>query len=146
MASNSARRNIIQLLNAASATNSAPTAATDGYELKYINADDGTLVIDISASSGTRTFDGRVWLYYAGDNTVDDDIGVWAPAGTNSDTSLRGVINEGNQIAPGAADTTHAERIIGLRDATRIYLEVTATPGGSSPSVDAWLIRKGGQR
>lgn len=138
-------RNTIELLSAASATNSAPSAATDGFDLKYWAADDATIVVDCSAASGTRSFSGIVWLYYEGGQDNNSIGGVWCPAGTSDTFANRGMLNEGNALSD-TADFTHAERIIGLRDATRIYLEVDATPGGTSPSVDAWLVRRGGQR
>lgn len=140
-------RVVIPVLENVTAANGAPSGASAGVDLKNFNADDGTLVFKVTASSGTRTLSAIVWLYYDGGQDNVDMGGLWAPAGTSTTPANRGHINQETDVT-GAADFNHAERIVGLRDAERLYIQIDADPdgGGSGGRVDAWLKRKGGQR
>lgn len=119
----------ITLLSAVTATNSAPTAATDGAALPF-NCDYATLLLHSTAGSGTMTVTCKLWGY----NTQQ---AKWYPLGTNATAANKGLINEGNAIGETGTDSIrHAELILGIRGFQRLYLEVT-TIGGTSTAITA---------
>ena len=134
----------IQLLSAATATNSAPTAgtATVGFPLKGAaftgqahgvpNAGEAALSLKSTAGSGTMTVTIKIWVWV-------DAMSEWVPLGSHATASLKGVINEGNAIGEVAANSLlHTELVSGLQHFGRIYAEITAI-GGTSTAVDLWV-------
>ena len=68
---------------------------------------------------------------------------TWHPIGTNSDSTKRGMLNEGNAITENATDIiTHAEIVQGISAFTRVYVEVTAI-GGTATAISVWLVNVG---
>lgn len=126
----------LKILTAATATNSAPTLATDGFDLRTFApaaGDDFVLALKSTAGSGTMTVTIKIWLY----NAV---AARWMPAGTDATDADRGKMNEGNAIGEVTTDLLqHTERIEGLRHFDRIYAEITAI-GGTATAVDLWLL------
>jgi len=148
----------VQVLNGAVAANGAPSAATAGFPLFkssrdmqfvdptrdgfYDNVDEATLVLKLSGT-GTLTISYlRQWGYFQ----VTDagvDASFWAPLGTGTDAD-KGKLN-GVTVALGETGTdivVHAEKVRGLRDCDRYYLEVGVV-GGTPTSIDAWLKTRG---
>ena len=125
----------IQLLTAAIATNSAPSAATDGVTLGDVaHQDDVGLLVASTAGSGTMTCTIRMWGYSA-------VTSAWHPLGTGTD-SLKGTINE--QTALGETGTNvirHAEILGGLFAFERMYAEIVAI-GGTSTAISVWLVTR----
>jgi len=120
------------ILEGATATNSAPSAATDGINHKKegMLRDKATVFVESTAGSGTMTVTIKLWGY----NSVR---ALWAPLGTDPD---KGVINGGSAIAEEEADTLqHMEILEGLSNIDRIYAEVT-TIGGTSTAVNVGLM------
>ncbi len=121
----------ITLLSAATATNSAPTAATDGAAIPFL-CDKATLFAYSTAGSGTMTFTAKLWGYNV-------QLAKWFPLGTNATAASKGLINEANAMGEtGTDDIRHCEAIAGLRGIQRVYLEITAI-GGSSTAITAVL-------
>lgn len=130
----------IQLLTAATATNGAPTAATDGFELKgsFERAkpgDDAIIFVHSTAGSGTMTVTLKLWGY-------SKVAAEWAPLGVDSTDADRGKLNDGNAIGEVIANSLeHSEIVQGLRHFDRVYLEVAAI-GGTATAVSAWLLAR----
>jgi hypothetical protein len=121
----------ITLLTAATATTSAPSAATDGVALPH-TTDYATLLMHSTAGSGTMTVTGKLWGY----NT---QTGKWYPLGTGTDGTLKGIVNDGAAVTEVSADAiVHAEPVAGLRSFQRVALQVTAI-GGTSTAITAVL-------
>jgi hypothetical protein len=119
----------ITLLTAATATNSAPTAVTDGVELPY-ETDLATLFLHSTAGSGTMTVTCKLWGW-------NNKLAKWYPLGTNATAASKGLINEGNAIGETGTDSIrHAEVVAGLRNIQRLYLEITAI-GGTATAITA---------
>jgi hypothetical protein len=88
----------------------------------------------------------------AGSGAMDITLRVWgrspktfkyAPLGSASTVSNRGVLNAQSSIAEDGADNlVHAEPIQGLSAFDRIYLEITVIDG-TNTAVDAWLTELG---
>lgn len=133
----------IKLLAAATATNSAPTLATDGFSLRtntdgsVTRSNEALLILKDTAGSATMTVTIKLWIY-------SGVIGAWAPFGTNTTDASRGLINEATAIGEVEADELqHSELVQGLIHADRVYAEITAI-GGTATAVDLWLISRGG--
>ena len=125
----------LKLLDGATATSSAPTAATDGKDLGAKTFDDAILFLASTAGSGTMSCSVKIWLYHA-------VPAVWAPAGTHATDATRGIMNEGNSIGEVAADLLrHTERIDGLLHFDRIYAQVTAI-GGTATAISLWILAR----
>jgi len=121
---------VIQLLDEETATNGAPSAATDGVAVKAI-CDRAAVVLKSTAGSGTMTVTLKLWGYY-------DAMAAWAPIGVHATAATKGVLNAGNAIGETGADSLrHAEVVSGLLRASRLYLEVAAI-GGTATAVSAW--------
>jgi hypothetical protein len=121
----------ITLLTAATATNSAPSAATDGVALPHLT-DYATALVHSTAGSGTMTVTLKLWGY-------NSATAKWYPLGTNATAASKGLLNEANAIAETGTDSIrHAELVRGLRSFQRVYFEITAI-GGSSTAVTAVL-------
>ena len=131
-------KNAIQLLAAATATNSPPSGASAGVAVNQAVLDggaprDGTIFVASTAGSGTMTVTLRLWSYLTA-------AAVWAPCGTGSTASLRGVLNGGVAIDEIAADTIAHHEVVGVPWAfDRLYLEITAI-GGTATAISAWLV------
>lgn len=133
----------LRLLNAVTATTSAPSAATDGqslqddqpgtstrqfYWMKRWNR--GAIVIK-GAGTGALTFQGIIWLY----SKIAD---AWCPAGINSTIADRGKLNDGTTIT-GTTTLVHTQPIYGISAYERIALQAT-TLTGTGMTVSAHLI------
>ena len=139
---------MIQLLSAATATNSPPSGATAGFPLRgrtpgkpqqnvWNHYPTGVILVKSSAGSATMTVTLRVWCY-------SPHTAAWHPLGSNSTESLRGVLNNASAIDEDGADNiVHAEPVTGLGAFSRIYLEITAI-GGTSTAINAYLVEDGG--
>lgn len=127
----------VKILSAATATNSAPTAATDGFEIQYggLRASDDEVVvwIESTAGSGTMTVTVKLWVY----SVLRAN---WAPLGTHATASSKGIINQGNAIGETSADKImHTEIVTGFRHFDRVYAEITAI-GGTSTAISGYLM------
>lgn len=138
---------MLRLLNAITATTSAPSAATDGVSLRYrqpgLSAkfkwggkDFGVLKIK-GAGTGALTFQGIVFVYEPTSNT-------WAPYGMGTVIADRGKLNDGTTIT-GTTTLEHTQPIQGLSAYTRIALQAT-TLTGTDMTVSAYLIERGTAR
>jgi hypothetical protein len=127
----------VQLLNAATAANGAPSGASAGLELNSIKyANDGAIVLKSTAGSGDMIVTCRLWVY----STVS---ATWHPAGSpgSSDATI-GTINAESAMGETGTDAiSHAEGVTGLRHFDRIYLEITAIEG-TSTAISAWLVAR----
>jgi hypothetical protein len=120
----------ITLLSAATATTSAPTAATDGVAMPH-TTDLATLFVYSSAGSGTMTFTGRLWGY----NTT---LAKWFPLGPGADAT-KGTINGGTALGETGTDSiAHCEVLDSLFNIHRVYMQVVAI-GGTSTAIEAVL-------
>jgi hypothetical protein len=136
---------MIKLLTAATATNSPPSGATAGFSMKkgdqpgrpeqgflVSSLDECLLTVASTAGSGTMTCTLRLWGY-------DDLTATWAPLGTSTTLSNRGVINEATALGEDVADTIrHREVVESLRHLNRVYLEIVAI-AGTNTAISAWL-------
>jgi hypothetical protein len=128
----------IELLASATATNSAPASATAGIDMN--SALTGSrmppaagILIKSTAGSGTMTVTLKLWAY----NTA---AAVWAPCGTGSDGTAKGILNEGSAITEISADLIRHFEVVNLPAVfDRLYLEITAI-GGTSTAITAYLI------
>jgi hypothetical protein len=135
----------IQLLNAATATNSAPSGATAGVAKMQRTenspcgigeAESAMIIVRSTAGSGTMTCTLKLWCY-------SPISGTWHPLGTHATPATKGIINAGAAIGETGADTiAHAELVQGLGGFTRFYLEITAI-GGTATAISAWLVHDG---
>lgn len=134
---------LIQLLDDATATNGAPSAATDGVALPQ-RWGDAIALVRSTAGSGTMTCTLKLWVYWDGSADGSTDAIGWYPLGTNATAADKGKLNEANAIGETGADAiAHVERIVGLNAFTRAYLEVTAI-GGTGTAISAWLAKPNG--
>ena len=130
------------LLDAVTATNGKPSAATDGKAVRRTskdNADEGfsdytqrmVALLWSSAGSGTMDVTVRFWGYFRqytkrGEKTT---VGKWFPLGVGAD-STKGTMNAG--AATGEVNTdaiAHSEVIENVMMFDRVYAEVTAISG-----------------
>lgn len=130
----------IKLLSGATATTSAPSAATDGYALRkqtpgttYVwdGRNIGLVTVYSTAGSGTMTVTIRLWMFKV-------NSGKWFPLGRSTTESDRGLLNGGAIDEDGADNLVHAELIQGLSAFDRIYAQVVAI-GGTATAVDCDL-------
>ncbi len=127
-----------RLLNAATATNSAPSGDRAGIPIGGV-LDRGTIAVKSTAGSGTMTVTLKLWGYVA-------PLEAWVPLGTHATDATRGVLNQGVAIGEVVANSLEfAELVDGLSTFSRLYLEITAI-GGTSTAVSAWLIPRKPQR
>lgn len=129
------------LLTAATATNDPPSAETDGVPIwkrtwhydvgLWRGTDRATVLVNGTVTaSGTGSVTIKLWA-------MDRD-GNWYPLGTNSDSALKGVLNEGNALAETGTDTIHHSEIVtGFAAFRRMYAEITAI--SSMDGVDVYL-------
>ena len=151
----------VQLLDGVAAANGAPSGATAGMPLRrgasdmqfnsanrvlnldgfYDNVDEVELLLKMTGTGALTIAYLRAWGYFrVWDAGVDASF--WAPLGTGADAT-KGYLNGGAALGEVIADVVlHAERLRGLRECERFYLEV-GTIGGTSPVLDAWLVSRG---
>jgi len=112
----------LNVLNAATATNSAPTVVTDGVALP-INRRGKTVVVRFrqSATSGARTYTVKLWGYCAGEHTAADAV-IAATAGWVD-------LEEEVSQASVSADGSFARVFECITVFSRIYAEITAITG-----------------
>jgi hypothetical protein len=134
---------MLRLLNAVTATTSAPSAATDGQPLQGDQISTTTIghywqkrwnngqIALKGTGTGALTFQGIIWLYFKTPN-------IWAPAGISATIADRGKLNDGTTIT-GTTTLVHTQPIYGLSSAERIALQAT-TLTGTDMTVTAWLI------
>ena len=134
----------IKLLTAATATNGAPTTATQGFPLigkvsgqaeAYMRSGQvHTIIMSSTAGSATMTVTLKLWAY-SGLSTT------WVPVGPHATAASRGLLNLGNAIDEIGADLLrHCEMVQGLSAFERVYLEITAI-GGTGTAVSAWIVQ-----
>lgn len=134
----------LRLLNAITATTSAPTLATDGFQLNgvapgagnyyWLKAwNDGAIMLS-GAGTGALTFQGVLWLY-----TVTAP--VWMPAGISATIADRGKLNDATTIT-GTTTLVHTQPIFALGAYDRVYLQAT-TLTGTGMTVSAYLVPQG---
>lgn len=129
---------IVQLLNGATATNGAPSAATDGVALPP-RWGDAVFLVRSTAGSGTMTVTIRLWVYYEG--SANADATGWYPLGPSSTAGQRGLVNLETAIDESSADAiAHCERILALNAFARLYAEITAI-GGTATAIDAFAAK-----
>lgn len=134
---------VIQLLDDATATNSAPTAATDGVALPPAWGD-AIVLVRSTAGSGTMTATVKLWAYWEGSADGSTDAIGWYPLGTDATAADKGILNEGNALEETSADgIAHTERVVGLNAFRRLYAEVTAI-GGTATAVSVWVAKPEG--
>lgn len=121
-----------QLLTAATAANSPPTAATDGIslnDLKY--ADEAVILVVSTAGSGAMDVTVRMWGY-------ESTSAEWSPLGIGGDAT-KGFLNGGVAMGETTSDQiAHSEIIVGLSGLDRLYAEITAI-NGTSTAVSSWV-------
>lgn len=156
----------VQVLNGLVAANGAPVGITAGVPLFrdsramqftnpqldgfYDNVDEATLVLKLTGTGILTVSYLRGWGFIqlskgaAGVSAPQGtDASDWFPMGTGADAD-KGKLN-GTTVALGEVkvDTVlHMEKIRGLRDLSRFYLEVGVV-GGAPTSLDAWLVARG---
>src|SRR5574342_976860 len=91
--------NKYQLLNAATATNGAPTTVVQGVPLGGV-LDLGTIAVASTAGSGTMIVTLKLWGYV-------DALSAWLPLGTSATDANRGLLNAGNSIGEINANQLH---------------------------------------
>src|SRR3990172_3725165 len=118
----------VQLLNAATATNGAPSLSSHGFALQTpaasvnIAGDKGLLLVHSTAGSDTMAVTIRLWGYLA-------ISAAWHPLGPGG-ASTKEIINNGNSCPETGTDTVaHAEVVGGLENLQRLYAEITAITG-----------------
>lgn len=138
----------LQLLNAATATNSAPSGDTAGFALdRGGNAGKPTqgghrddlescvILVKSTAGSDTMTVTCKLWGY-------DETAAAWFPLGPHATAATKGVLNLGNALEEtGANVIAHAEMVGNLNNFSRVYLEITAI-GGTDTAISAWLVSR----
>lgn len=132
----------LRLLNAVTATTSAPSASTDGFSLQGNQASTPTFqhywqkpwatgAIHVKgAGTGALTFQGIIWLY-------SKIIDAWMPAGIASTIADRGKLNDATTIT-GTTTLVHTQPIYGLSAYERIALQAT-TLTGTGMTVSAYM-------
>jgi hypothetical protein len=137
-----------KLLSAATAANSAPSAApgnaaATGFWLKAkgggsIHPASSVAIIAVRSTAGSGTMNVLVKLWgYCEKNSA------WEPLGGDPSDALRGVINDGNYIGEDGANTIrHQEVITHLDQLDGIYAEIVDI-NGTSTAVDVILRGKG---
>ena len=139
---------MLELLSAATATNSPPSGATAGHSLRgtqpgkpqsytWYHRPTGVVLVKSTAGSGTMTVTIRLWGY-------NPTTAKWHPLGSSTTEADRGKLNNQSAIDEDNADElVHAEPISGLGTFSRLYAEVTAI-GGTSTAVTVLLVESDG--
>lgn len=131
----------LKVLNEATATNSPPTLAADGFEMGRNNNSTPkgitSLIVASTAGSDAMTVTLKLWVYSRISAT-------WMPYGTDATAANKGLLNQGNAIPEGpiADSIDHTELINGLQNYDRVYVEITAI-GGTATAISAWLTERG---
>lgn len=134
----------LRLVNAATATSSAPTLATDGFALNgntpggtyyWLKVwDAGALMVN-AAGTGALTFQGIVWLY-------SNVAACWMPAGISATIADRGKLNDGTTIT-GTTTLVHTQPIQGLSAYERIAFQITtSTAGAGNLTSSVYLVQR----
>lgn len=151
----------VQVINAITAANGVPSGAAAGVPLFkssqdmqfinpqfdgfYDNIDEADLVLKVTGTGVLTIAYLRLWGFHKlskGPVPVTD-ASDWFPMGTGADAD-KGKLN-GATVALGEVKTDvvlHMEKIRGLRNLDRFYLEV-GTVGGTVTSIDGWLKSRG---
>lgn len=137
----------LKILDAATATNGAPSGATAGFSLlksgnpgkpdQGFAPDVETMVLvgNSTAGSGTMTWAGRIWGY---SNTTAQ----WHPLGTATTDADRGKVNEATTVAEIDTDLIQFSQVLTtLHVFDRVYLETTSI-GGTATAFSAWLLAR----
>lgn len=156
----------VQVLNGLVAANGAPVGAAAGVPLWrdsrqmqffnpqldgfYDNVDEATLLVKLTGTGILTVSYLRAWGFVQLSKGAagvlapqGTDASDWFPCGTGADAD-KGKLN-GTTVALGEvkADVVlHMEKLRGLRDLSRFYLEVGVV-GGTPASLDAWLVARG---
>lgn len=139
----------VKLLHDAAATNSPPTAATDGIPCytdfsKAASAGDNGLcyrsacaaeaticIVGTCTAGQTLSATCRLWGYLTA-------AAKWFPLGTGTDAN-KGKLNAGSAMGEVTTDVLlHAEPVLYPGHFDRLYLEITAL-SGSGASINAWI-------
>jgi len=125
----------VELLASTGAANGAPSGATAGIDISLLRRlgklpDKVRVGIKSTAGSGAMTVTLRTWLY-AGD--------VWFVAKAHAASSAA------PQTAVAIAETStdaiaYSEVVSGISGASRMYLEIVSSPGGSGTTVTGYAI------
>lgn len=141
----------ITLVSGATATSAAPSASTDGVDIRngatsgsagayavgLRDSDWATCLVRSTAGSGAMDVTVKLW----GMHVEESGTAIWYPLGSNATDSLRGVLNQGNAIGEVSADSIrHSEIVQGLSSFRRIYAQITAI-NGTSTAITVKLIR-----
>lgn len=123
----------VRMVNAASASTAAPSLSTDGVSVpSHVKRDSAIMLVQSSAASGTRSFRVAVWIYVGEKTTAFAD----AAAIASSDAWIK-AYDTGTYS--NASDFTEAFEIPLAISASRVYVQVVSTPGGTTPSLTVSL-------
>lgn len=128
----------IQMLTAATATNSTPSGASAGVAIKDLVVrgvlpETATVLVVSTAGSGTMTSTLRLWGYH-------EVSTAWVPLGTGTDPATTGTLNAGTALAEDEANSLrHCEPVTNIATFDRLYLEIVAI-GGTATALSAWLV------
>lgn len=132
-----ARHNLIRLVDAATATNSPPSGSSAGVDLSGIATtfdalEHTVIVVRSTAGSGTMTTTVRLWGY-------ESIGGNWTPMGPGADAT-KGTINAGSAMGETQSDQIdHSETLDWFGPFDRVYAEITAI-GGTSTAITVELL------
>ena len=118
----------LTVFSGGTAATSAPTAATDGVDLKLMRyPNEVVCLIHNTAGSGSLGATCKVGGYHQATSR-------WYVLGTDATAGNRGVLNESSEITSISAGViAHAEIVASLRGFSRLDVQVTAVTG--SPTV-----------
>lgn len=120
----------ITLLSSATATTSAPSAATDGVALP--GCTDRAVLFAYGACTAGQTYSVtlKMWGYKA-------SLAKWFPMGIDATAANKGLINGGSALGETGTDLmAHCEELSALRRFDRVACQVTAISGtGTEVSV-----------
>jgi hypothetical protein len=121
----------LNILNAATATNSAPSGASAGVAIPNDLREENVTVRfrhSTTAGNDARTFTAKIWGYCPGE--LDSDGAAIAGTAGWCDTE------ETYSLASVSADGSIAKRFVGFTAFSRLYAEITAISGtGTAVSV-----------
>jgi hypothetical protein len=141
---------IVTILSARTTTNSAPSGATAGVQIRKTSsstagrglsaAQRALILIKSTAGSGTMTATVKLWGYIsAGSGDAANPAAGWYPLGTSSTAANKGIVNEQSAMGETTADgIAHAEVLENIAPFDRLYAEVTAI-GGTSTAISVFL-------
>lgn len=125
----------LNILNGATATNSAPSLATDGVAIPQDRRNENITIKfrhSTTAGNDARTFTIKIWGYCPGE--LDSDGASIAGTAGWCDTE------ETYSLASVSADGSIAKRFVGFTAFSRLYAEITAISGtGTAVSVAVGL-------